>query len=276
MHKYSSAACIFLASCFSPGADIPKAGTSGSTTKAATSSTTTEQASTDTESSGETTMTTSTATTTSSTSGDQTTSSSTAPATCGDGMKGSDEECDDGPPADGDGCSALCTKEFRRVFVTSAVFTGALGGFAGADIKCQAAADSAAAPGTFRAWLSNDLASPTADFVHSKVPYVRLDDVQVAANWNDLVDGTLNAPISVSELGGPPMMAAHACVPEDALIAWTATNEAGLPLKTGACDNWSSTTGDATVGRVGDTSLAWSVFCPTPCSSTAALYCVEQ
>lgn len=212
------------------------------------------------------------------TGGQETTVDSTGadPSTCGDGMLDTEEECDDGAPADGDGCSALCKKELRRVFVTSAVFTGNLGGQAGADAKCQAAAKSASAPGTFRAWLSTDTASPADDFVKSEVPYVRLDDVQVAINWQDLIDGTLEAPIVVSELGGPPAASTHVCIPQDAWGAWTSTNEKGLPSMKGTCNNWSTTDGDSTLGRVGDASLAWSFFCVTPCSSKASLYCVEQ
>lgn len=161
--------------------------------------------------------------------------------------------------------------------MTSAVFDGDLGGQAGADAKCQAAAEAAALPGVFRAWLSTDADSPATSFVDSKIPYVRLDDVEVAADWQDLVDGALEAPIIVSELGGPPAAGNHGCIPSDALVAWTSTTEAGQPLMPGACDNWSSTNGAAaTVGRVGPVNLTWSVFCSSPCTSQAALYCVEQ
>ena len=124
--------------------------------------------------------------------------------------------------------------------------------------------------------LSTDSASPADDFIKSEVPYVRLDDVQVATDWLDLVDGTLEAPIIVSELGGPPAASTHVCIPQDAWGAWTSTNEAGLPAMWGTCDNWTSTVGDSSLGRVGDASLAWSFFCVTPCSSKASLYCVEQ
>jgi cysteine-rich repeat protein len=286
MYKYSSAVCFLLACEGNPVEGTSAAMEAETTTMSSTSAATGEQTSTSGDP-GPATMTTSasepaTSTSTGATSPDtgeeQTTSGSTGtnPATCGDGIVGPDEECDDGATADGDGCSALCKKELRRVFVTSAVFTGDLGGPAGADAKCQAAAESAAAPGMFRAWLSTDVASPANDFVQSEVPYVRLDGVQVAANWQDLVDGTLEAPISVSELGGLPAPSTHACIPADALGAWTGTSAAGVSLMTGTCDNWSSTTGDATLGRVGDPSMAWSSFCPTPCSSQAALYCVEQ
>ena len=279
MYKYSPAACLLLAGCFSPGADIPS-GTSGTTS---TSSTGAGETSTSTLSGTMTTSASELATSSSSgappdTEGQQTTVESTSadPSTCGDGKLDPEEECDDGATADGDGCSAVCTKELRRVFVTSAVFTGALGGRVGADAKCQAAAESASASGTFRAWLSTNNGSPADDFVKSPVPYVRLDDVQVAADWKDLVDGTLEAPIIVSEFGGPPAASTHVCIPADAWGAWTSTDAAGLPSMKGTCNNWTTTEGDSTLGRVGDASLAWSFFCVTPCASMASLYCVEQ
>ena len=163
MYKYSPAACLLLAGCFSPGADIPS-GTSGTTS---TSSTGAGETSTSTLSGTMTTSASELATSSSSgappdTEGQQTTVESTSadPSTCGDGKLDPEEECDDGATADGDGCSAVCTKELRRVFVTSAVFTGALGGRVGADAKCQAAAESASASGTFRAWLSTNNGSP--------------------------------------------------------------------------------------------------------------------
>jgi cysteine-rich repeat protein len=189
MKKYSPAACLLLAGCFSPGADIPSATTGTSSTSA----TSTGETSTSTLSATMTTSASEPATSSSTgapsdTEGQQTTVDSTSAdsSKCGDGMLDPEEECDDGATADEDGCSAVCTKELRRVFVTSAVFTGDLGGRAGADAKCQAAAESASAPGTFRAWLSTNNGSPADDFVKSAVPYVRLDDVQVAADWQDL------------------------------------------------------------------------------------------
>lgn len=287
MYKFSSAACFLLA-CGGPVIEgTSSADTTGDTAMMSTTSTAATAGTSTTAGPATSAMTTSTsgpatATSTDATSSDtgeqQTTSDSTgpAPASCGDGQLGADEECDDGASEDGDGCSALCKKELRRVFVTSAVFSGDLGGRAGADAKCQAAAESAGAPGVFRAWLSTDSTSPADAFVQSGVPYTRFDGVQVAANWKDLIDGTLSAPISVSELGGLPAVGSHACFPQDALAAWTGTSATGVSLMTGTCDNWSTTAGEATLGRVGDPSMAWSSFCPTPCASLAALYCLEQ
>lgn len=48
----------------------------------------------------------------------------------------------------------------KTVFVTSATFSGNLGGLTGADDKCQAAADGPASivpPGTYIAWLSTSV-----------------------------------------------------------------------------------------------------------------------
>ncbi len=284
-----SPACLLLACSFQPvvegtsAADTSSGSSTGSTSTSGVTTTTASSVTAGTTTSSEhTTGGTSLDTSGGSdTSGESSTTgsgsgSTTEPATCGDGEIGPGEQCDDGASVDGDGCSALCQLEFRRIFVTSAVFSGDLGGRAGADEKCQAAAAVAAVPGTFRAWLSTDDASPETLFVLSEVPYVRLDGVQVAADWEDLVDGSLGAPINVSELGGPPAAGTHACVPGDALVAWTSTTHGGKPLMPGACENWTSTNGEANVGRVGTVDLAWSAYCPTPCSGQSALYCVQQ
>lgn len=117
---------------------------------------------------------------------------------------------------------------------------------------------------------------PAADFIKSEVPYVRIDDIQVAADWNDLIDGQLQAPIIVSELGGPPGKGTHDCLPQDAIMAWTSTSAAGEPLMMGDCNAWSSKDGVGAAGRVGETGFPWSFSCTPICSSEAALYCVEQ
>ena len=97
-----------------------------------------------------------------------------------------EEECDDGNPVDGDGCSTDCRKEFRYVFITNETFAADLGGSQGADEKCQIAASTAGLSGVFRAWLSTSTQQPLDVFVQSAVPYRRLDGMQVAENWPDL------------------------------------------------------------------------------------------
>lgn len=209
---------------------------------------------------------------------DTTATTSDEPPVCGDGKLGDDEECDDGGTADGDGCSASCVKEFRRVFVTGAVFGSDLGGLDGADGKCQAAAESAGLPGDFRAWLSAAGETPTSRFLHSSVPYVRVDGMEVAADWADLVDGNLSSAISLSESGGTPGVGIHPCMPSEAAVVWTNTKEAGAAVDPGAsCDDWAGASGDTTWGRAGTTNSAWTGFCSGGCTGAeAALYCFEQ
>ena len=54
------------------------------------------------------------------------------------------------------------------------------------------------------AWIassgSND---PYARFTRAPGPYIRTDDVLVATNWSDLIDGTLAAAIDKDEGGNP-------------------------------------------------------------------------
>ena len=207
-----------------------------------------------------------------------TSSGTTEPATsscgqcCGDGDVHPPEECDDGNTQDDDGCSSDCRKEYRYIFVTSETFSGNLGGYQGADDKCQAAASDAGLTGTFRAWLSTSTQAPQDTLVHSAVPYRRLDDAQVAQNWPDLLDGILDNPINLTEkmtfVPGP------VC---DARAAWTASFANGMAYDTNnTCSDWMSSSGTTTGGNPSEPTGAWSQGCPLSCASMASLYCVEQ
>ena len=103
----------------------------------------------------------------------------------------------------------------RLVFASSQSYRGNLGGLAGADAKCPARADAAGLPGTYRAWLSTATESAGGRMTPSTLPYVLVNGVRVAANFADLVDGTLENPISVTEKGVSV---------SSFLIVWTATN----------------------------------------------------
>jgi cysteine-rich repeat protein len=199
---------------------------------------------------------------------------------CGDGVSGPAEECDDGNLQQGDGCSPTCTKEFRRVFVTSEIFTGALGGIMGAHNKCQTAANAAGLPGKFLAWLSTAESSPAQEFVKSAVPYIRVDGVVVAKDWDDLTDGSLTAPISLSETGLEPNAGMHGCALQDVPIVWTNTNEQGVGQRVyGDCGGWTGSDGDkgTSWGRPDRTDVHWTAGCGGGnCSFQASLYCFEQ
>ena len=90
----------------------------------------------------------------------------------------------------------------KTVFVTSNTYNPNLGGIAGGDSICQSLADTAGLDGTYMAWLSDDtLESPATRFTQSEFRYVRVDGVQIAADWTDLTDGLLDAVINVDETG---------------------------------------------------------------------------
>ena len=200
--------------------------------------------------------------------------STDAMPTCGDGVLSPPEECDDDNEADGDGCSGVCTLEYRRVFATSQVFTGDLGGIAGADAKCQEAANVLDRPGLFRAWISSGTDSPATNFVRSKVPYVDLDGKQIAADWSDLTDGMLADGIYKTETGASPTESA--CLPTFR-VAWTNTDILGNEPNLGTdCGGWKDLAQVGKTGRLGYPASTWTDSATLDCTCLASLYCVEQ
>src|SRR5438067_1391069 len=90
----------------------------------------------------------------------------------------------------------------KVVFVTSQIYTAALGGLAGADAKCQSLATGAGLTGTYKAWLSSSSVDARDRLTHSAIPYVLSDRTTVVAdNWSDLVDGSLKHAIDKTETG---------------------------------------------------------------------------
>jgi hypothetical protein len=159
----------------------------------------------------------------------------------------------------------------RILFVTAEKFNGDLGGLAGADEKCQAAADSAAplAGRSFRAWLS-DRTSSVAARIAPGGRFVRVDGTTIAESWSDLIDGALEAPVSKTQKGAEPVAAE----------VWTATNEVGgLAELAGTmdCENWTDAGGRSGggVGRSDRVDGRWTHSGAMTCSHRLSLFCVE-
>lgn len=157
----------------------------------------------------------------------------------------------------------------RLVFVTSAVFGAQLGGVEGADAKCQDAADAAGLDGTFRAWLSTATSSPMANFHQSATPYVRVDGVEIAGDWSDLIDGDLAAPLEVDEWGNVQNNGECGNV-------WTNTLRDGKPHDEDGCTGWTSLQDAALLGRSDITNYFWTEGCVQDCLKQYHLFCVEQ
>jgi hypothetical protein len=164
----------------------------------------------------------------------------------------------------------------KRVFVTSRHFTPAeLGGLQGADAKCQALALEAKVEGTYKAWLSDAVHGP-ADRMTKGGPYVRMDNLLVASDWDGLVSGTLENPLLITEKGEEkgefrPVVCAGREV-------WTNTGVDGTPRTEEDCGGWTSLDGMSFVGYAYATDAFWtsSDCLQVGCSMALPLYCVEQ
>jgi hypothetical protein len=164
--------------------------------------------------------------------------------------------------ADADGVGDACDGSI--IFVTSERWPRSyLGGLSGADAKCQAAAESAGLPGTYKAWLSSLGVDARDRLVHALGPYVRTDGEVLAFGWSDLVDGHLLTEPSRDEIG----LSHHWEV-------WMGTFDNGWRA-VDTCDRWTRVSMDSAVGRsFGDS--GWSYSQPQNCENLASLYCIQQ
>lgn len=198
-------------------------------------------------------------------------------------------DCDGDPtnacecPSDSCLPGKLCGK---RVFVTSTVSNGNLGGLAGADSKCQERALAAVPtlPGTYKAWLSDDVASPSTRFKKAAIPYRLVSGTLIANDWIDLTDGTLTNPINLDEFGAAAPTNELCGVGEVSPWTWTSTEGTDLVASWGArvagmnCMNW--TDGIASHAELGSGNKAtdWASWCNAPrgCNLLAPLFCFQQ
>ena len=95
--------------------------------------------------------------------------------------------------------------------------------------------------------------------------------VKVASSFPDLLDEALLAPINTTEAGGTISYP----------FAWTDTTVAGLWASHAHCNEWTSTTGQGSLGLGWSTRADWAGPAPstqtrTACHEAMRLYCVEQ
>ena len=153
----------------------------------------------------------------------------------------------------------------RVVFVTSASFTGDLGGIVGADAKCQLAA--AAVPGlngkTFKAWLSDASSEPATSFT-TDGSFVTATGALLAESFTQFRGSVLLSKLT-TETGAPTSSS-----------VWTGTDTTGWRMGD-RCNNWTSAAASDR-GVYGDSTLNawyWSYWDAATCDVPAALYCVE-
>ncbi|WP_435640802.1 hypothetical protein [Micavibrio aeruginosavorus] len=165
----------------------------------------------------------------------------------------------------------------KKIFATKASYTGNLGGTAGADDKCQTAANNAGIGGTYMAWISAKTAAsaPATRFTtKATVPYRLVDGTRIADDWTDLTDGSLLTGIILDEDGD--------FITSDLDVA-TNTTVAGAMKSSSAdysCNGWTygaSDLYDWHQGALGAIGSHWSdIGTSAFCDWGARLICVEQ
>ncbi len=164
----------------------------------------------------------------------------------------------------------------KRIFVTSNTYAGNLGGLAGADRKCQVAANAIPALATsgWRAWLSASTVDAASRFNYAtstNIDFRLVDNTVVADSWSDLTDGTLINFINKDQNGNT--------IPNSGV--WTNTTPAGgIVSATTSCSDWTSASA-AVRGGYGNNSYKNAYWTQTlsslECSiNVFRLYCLEN
>lgn len=166
----------------------------------------------------------------------------------------------------------------KIVFVTSHQFNGAFGGAAAADAICRDAAERASlGPTEWRAWLST-----TGESAHERIehdgPYVLVSGEVVVASKSQLLSGTLDSAISVTETGeSAPTGASN-------LRVWTGTSFDGTTTPD-TCRDWTSSNflDFGVLGSLESTAASWTrapgaiqVQGGWGCQTLGRIYCFER
>lgn len=191
------------------------------------------------------------------------------------GLDAGPSDAGDGATDPSDATDADAAPAVKRVFVTTDRFRGNMGGLAGVDEKCKAAAKRAGLPGTWIAWTSAGGTTAIARIVHEG-RYERLDGVPIALTKAQLSSGVLLAPIDRTEQ--------NALADGDDKV-WTGTRADGGAFVN--CQEWSRA--DNVISGVLGTSGEWSAassrwtddtgqpgLAARACDYEARVYCFER
>lgn len=156
----------------------------------------------------------------------------------------------------------------HRMFVTSQTFSGNVGGLAGADARCQLAADAAGLGGTWRAWLSTGAVTAISR-LSIGYPIVRVNGEAIFESENERLVGLFRNAPDMDEYG-------HGV---GNVAVWTNTDTVGSTLFSNDCNAWTSASGglNGGTGLTQDTSTgAWTRAGVNACSNSLRFYCLEQ
>lgn len=170
----------------------------------------------------------------------------------------------------GGDCGSVCVSTQppsadKVVFVSSRMFTGNLGGLAGADASCQSMATMANLSGTYKAFLSDSVDSASARLTRGAAAYVLVGGTVVATSAAQFFSNNHAAPIDRDENG--TLTGGE---------VWTGT-WSGDGDGSGGCSDWTSTDETAIVGLNFAADSQWvSVYEQFCDRNNVRLYCVQQ
>lgn len=189
-----------------------------------------------------------------------------------------------------------------KVFVTSETYDGNLTendkvGIEGADKKCQKLANKNANlesdSSEWKAWLSTkeedqQPIDPSriypGEILADSVPYQLVNGITIANSWQDLVDGTISAPISVDEKGNSVTANENG----NEILVFTHTDASGRTQYNdrdnnpdNLCDQWNSNEGSderdkAKAGNPFKTDDTWTSEKNVDCNTLNRIYCFER
>lgn len=179
-------------------------------------------------------------------------------------------------------------------FVTSGVFTGNLGGIAGADQKCQAAAAGANLTGSWKAWISdvNDVPGSA-----SRPTVNAIDRITATGPWYLLCRDSQKKLIKVfnnkAQLGSTPLDVLNCtelgAPPNDTIAGvWTGTATGGMAqnlrdtsgVAQSNCAGWTESGGSSVAkgvfGTLNTPATKWTSVGNYHCASQFRLYCFQN
>jgi hypothetical protein len=155
------------------------------------------------------------------------------------------------------------------VFVSSVEVQADFGGVEAGDAICQAEAEGhpfVIPAGKYLTWLSDGVDSPDTRFTKYTDPIVLLDGTEIASDYTDLTDGTLNHPINLDAEGRRLGKSFH----------WTGTNTDGTVAGSAHCAGWTSKEVRGAFGNTAQTGSAWSIYQVRGCWTKYRLLCFQQ
>jgi len=176
----------------------------------------------------------------------------------------------------------------KRVFVTSTKYTGDLGGVAGADTKCQTAANNQGLGGTWKAFILDNTRNNykqvfTSDlglYVHPKITTIGTKSFYEIFLWHiDLIiSNTYNGAHTLPPFGSPKLYYETLTKIQPDTYYWTGASGSGLTSPYHCTNFTSASKGYGIVGESDMSGTANDIFSISfkDCNTTQSLFCVEQ